>query len=509
MKFNSANFEFDGGTIGFITETIVSANAVDKKAYSDRQFGKINFGDGYLIKNGEQYARSIRPSSPGGRSNLFIPYYSVVGASGDYASYDGVYLCVAKKRYGEIGTFMEVRVLHSKKASSKNYFSFLAVIVEHLENMPDNPSKYPGAWKGSYKNNYDNKTRSVELSIVVNNTGGYGDDIWLGGARWRFFNTTASGNWEETVDGKTVTKWTYQSADIDTISTDLKLNGGSDGNDAANPNAASSDFLLQNSEDERKYGINIFEVSQPLIRFETSGALTGGANGNALAALESYSRFMYSLLNSQVSTANYVLVGMPWLRPGFNCWVDPLYSDTIYYISEVQQQGNPTDGATTVVSLIFGRPRGEFASNSGAFGAMNDTNENVFVNTMNSEHRVKGSGGDGPWGAYLEDAVAFQNVKAATEDYYGHEISGTVTANNSQFHKSMYVDGVKSAPLADNVDKGKVFNGEYSAEEIKAKIGSIYASAPAVVKERSAKLKTAVEGARKYIKLHYDSEKRV
>ena len=102
---------------------------------------------------------------------------------------------------------------------------------------------------------------------------------------------------------------------------------------------------------------------------------------------------MYSLLNSQVSTANYVLVSMPWLRPGFNCWVDPLYRDTIYYISEVQQQGNPTEGATTVVSLIFGRPRGEFASNAEAFGAMNDASDNVFVNTMNSEQRIKGSDG--------------------------------------------------------------------------------------------------------------------
>ena len=72
----------------------------------------------------------------------------------------------------------------------------------------------------------------------------------------------------------------------------------------------------------------------------------------------------------------------------------------------------------------------------------------------------------------------------------------------------MYVDGVKAAPLADNVDASKVFNGEYTAAEIKAKIDAIYASAPSVVKERTTKLKTAVEGARKYIKLHYDSEKR-
>lgn len=504
MKFNAAHFDFDGGTIGFITDAIVASNAKDKQGYLKKQFGNRVYTDDMLAfdsKTKTTYARSIRPSGPDNPDSLFFPYYSMAGLNGDlFGVYEGVYLCVAKKRYGEIGTFIEVKMIRDSADKKQDDLYLMAVIAEHLENMPEDLN---GRWGGEFRSDYDNKTRGIELSLIVNNVGDYDEHTWLGGARWRYFNTTGDGSW--TADGKTT--YAYRTAYIDLISTDLNINASSDTDTPDNPNTADSDFLLKNSEDERKYGINIYEVAQPLIRFSTSGALTGGANGDALSALESYSRFMYSLLNSQVSTANYILVSMPWLRPGFNCWVDPLYSDMIYYISEIQHQGSPTEGATTVASLIFGRPRGEFASSSEAFGAMNDTSDNVFVNTMNAEQRIKGEDGVGPWGAYLKDAKDFQNIKTATEDYYGHEITETTTAANSQFHKSMYVDGVKEAPLSSGINADKIFSGEYTADEIKAKIDAIYASAPSVVKERTTKLKTAVEGAKKYIQLHYDTER--
>lgn len=506
---NFSTVHFGTATIGFLEESIVKTS-VGASVWEAKKFGEFSLNNGLLKKivaknasgkeqeiayiDAAKYSDSYKPFE------LYIPTYNIAGG-GD----PGCFMVVCNSKYGDVGDFINFKIEQPIMDAGSELikpFDYAGIIVAHLEKIPSPVSGEESPTRGGKGTIQDAEGENIpiELSIVVcNNNTNISWNTWLGFARYRFFGRS-QGQW---TTGAGEIHYAQQHAYLKEIVND-KIDDS-----PLNEEGEDSDFLLKNSEDERKYGINIFETTQPLIRFATSGALTGGANGNALAALESYSRFMYSLLNSQVSTANYVLVGMPWLRPGFNCWVDPLYSDTIYYISEVQQQGNPTDGATTVVSLIFGRPRGEFASNSGAFGAMNDTNENVFVNTMNSEHRVKGSGGDGPWGAYLEDAAAFQNVKAATEDYYGHEISGTVTANNSQFHKSMYVDGVKSAPLADNVDKGKVFNGEYSAEEIKAKIDSIYASAPAVVKERSAKLKTAVEGARKYIKLHYDSEKRV
>jgi hypothetical protein len=531
MDFSQINFSGkDGGTVGFVQDTTVANCTANKDNFNNRIFGKytltspaktslglpeglIKTDPGALPKttftvdlnnspqslpgnwfnmSPEEQAQYLRDysslpattlsdlgkESADTEQHLYYPTYNFVGVG------DGkVLMCVAQKRYGEIGDFVKIVLSTDNKTSVTRY----AIIVEHTENLPDETIGYG---KDYYCSSDGSVNRSIELSIVVVNEPGYDYNTWCGSARYNFCGCD------------------YSKVSIATLST-ISIAEKDNDNSLITENATSSDFLLKNSEDERKYGINIFETSQPLIRFTTSSALNQGSNPDALKALESYSRFMYALLNSQVSTANYVLVGMPWLRPGFNTWVDPLYSDTVYYISEVQQQGNPVDGATTVVSLIHGRPRGKFVADSNAFGSISDSSDNVFINSMKPEYRVKGEFGFGPWGEYLETADDFKNAKAATQDYYSHEIEGTVAASTSQFHRAMYVDGVKPAPAAENADKTKIFNGEYTAAEIKAKIDAIYASAPAVVKERSAKLKRAVEGARKYINLHYDSEKRV
>ena len=489
MEFQKINFAGqDGGTIGFIRDNIVEQYAVDKNNYAQRKYGNITLtSDKRTTENvpdfkiAEYHTKNGVPASP--PNYIYLPVYEFMGLNTNQA-----FLCVAKKCYGEIGDFVTLNFT-VVDGDARKTLTQDAIIVEHLENFPENDDTMGAV--GLYSK--DGIVRSYEVSIVVMDEQGMDWNTWCGKARWYFCNRNATGE--------------YSNSYLESIVQRTSLNG--DNNSLITENASSSDFLLKNSEDERKYGINIFEASQPLIRFTTSSALNQGSNPDALKALESYSRFMYALLNSQVSTANYVLVGMPWLRPGFNTWVDPLYSDTVYYISEVQQQGNPIDGATTVVSLIHGRPRGKFVADSNAFGSISDSSDNVFINSMKPEYRVKGEYGFGPWGEYLETADDFKNAKAATQDYYSHEIEGTVAASTSQFHRAMYVDGVKPAPVAENADKTKIFNGEYTAAEIKAKIDAIYASAPAVVKERSAKLKRVVEEARKYINIHYDGEKRV
>lgn len=485
MEFNKLNFSGkDGGTVGFIQDKIVGKYAKNTSGYFSRVFGDVPLvAEAKFTDGTPQFLIRTETDSVGRKEYLYFPAYKFADVG------DGtVFMCVAKKQYGEIGDF--ISFTSTVPDATNSTLTKYAIIVEHMENLPENSDTLGGV--GSYSNS-DGIVLSYELSLVVINSPGYDYNTWCGSARWSF----CGGNNN------------YPKAYLSSVITGIYTEDKDDDTSLITENADSSDFLLKNSEDEKRYGINIFEVSQPLIRFTTSSALNQGSNPDALKALESYSRFMYSLLNSQVSIANYVLVGMPWLRPGFNTWVDPLYSDTVYYISEVQQQGNPIDGATTVVSLIHGRPRGKFVSDNNAFGSVSDNSDNVFINTMKSEHRVKGENGIGPWGEYLETADDFKNAKAATQDYYSHEIGGTVAASTSQFHRAMYVDGVKSAPVAENVDKMKIFNGEYTAAEIRAKIDAIYASAPAVVKERSAKLKTAVEGARKYINIHYDGEKRV
>ena len=111
----------------------------------------------------------------------------------------------------------------------------------------------------------DGIARSIELSIVAVNSGDHDWNTWLGTIRYYFYKEFEGTN---TVNRKAV--GTYKNACLSLISTDLTINNadGLDGDSpTVTPNTANSDILLQNSEDERRYGINIYEASQPLIRF--------------------------------------------------------------------------------------------------------------------------------------------------------------------------------------------------------------------------------------------------
>lgn len=465
---------FNNATLGFINLGTIGAK--DSLGILDLSYGEWE-------KSYPMHDRTnlIGPVSPlyTKLPDIYLPRYkNILGIS-------KVLICTTQKKYGNIGDIIKVEYQYSENEVG-DYVnnSFYAIIGKHMEDVDiSNPSV-----RGIGQEN--GKECIVSLIVKVNT----GDNVsWLDNMREKFF------------DGKEK----YKTCNIISIERVKSINGDLASTSEEEAATAASDFLLQPSDDERKYGINIYEASQQLIRFSTSAGVTGAGGGDALIALKNYSIFLYYLLNSQVLTANYLLVNMPWLRPGFNVWVDPLYSDTVYYLQEVQHQGDPVSGASTSVSLICGRPRSSYVNDPNAFGSIKSANDNVFVNTINDDQKVAGSNGDGPWGRYVADAADFNNIKTATEEYYSHEIEGTTHATESSFHKELYVNGRKNAPISSNVDSSKIFNGEYTANEIQAKLDSIYSSAPQVVQDRVAKLNNAVTEARKYIELHYDKETKV
>ena len=62
-----------------------------------------------------------------------------------------------------------------------------------------------------------------------------------------------------------------------------------------------TDWLLDPSDDERRYGIGIYDGEQPLIKFST---YTGIADsGNCVEALKNYAEFLFYLLNAEMTTA--------------------------------------------------------------------------------------------------------------------------------------------------------------------------------------------------------------
>lgn len=260
-----------------------------------------------------------------------------------------------------------------------------------------------------------------------------------------------------------------------------------------------TDWLLEPTDDERKYGINIYDGEQPLIKFSTAKAVS--VNGGPLGALKKYSEFLYYLLNSEVSTAQVNCIGMPWIRPGFNVWYDPIHSDAIYYCTNVQHQGDPMNGGTTVLSLLLGRSREAFINDVDRFGSLKENSDNVFISDMKEEYRVSKFGG------CLDTAEAFESVKNAAINYYGSPSFETTDAKDSGFHNQMYVVNADSSPIPSEIDKDKVFTGAYTKEQIESQLSSLYSKAPIVIKNRSDQLKKVVDSAREYMDKYHILEK--
>lgn len=256
-----------------------------------------------------------------------------------------------------------------------------------------------------------------------------------------------------------------------------------------------TDWLLDPSDDERKYGINIYEGQQPLIKFSTKNGID--ESGTAVEALKKYSEFLYYLLNSEVSTASVQCLSMPWIRPGFNVWYDPLYADRVYYCMAVQHQGDPHSGARTSLSLVLGRPSSVFVNDRDRFGSLKDENWNVLISEMIDKYRVS------KFGDTLDTSSEFNAVKDATKAYYSSESFETVSAEHSEFHKELYGKGVGTSPLPDSVDKNKIFSGEYTKAQIESQLAALYGNAPSVIRDRISKLKEVVAAADEYIETYH------
>lgn len=276
--------------------------------------------------------------------------------------------------------------------------------------------------------------------------------------------------------------------DVSTVSGNIKTKKDFETNEE-------TDWLLDPSDDERKYGINIYEGQQPLIKFSTKNGID--ESGTAVEALKKYSEFLYYLLNSEVSTASVQCLSMPWIRPGFNVWYDPLYADRVYYCMAVQHQGDPQSGARTSLSLVLGRPSSVFVNDKDKFGSLNDENWNVLISEMIDKYRVS------KFGDTLDTSSEFNAVKDATKAYYSSESFETVSAEHSEFHKELYGKGVGTSPLPDSVDKNKIFSGEYTKAQIESQLAALYGNAPSVIKDRVSKLKEVVAAADEYIETYH------
>lgn len=212
---------------------------------------------------------------------------------------------------------------------------------------------------------------------------------------------------------------------------------------ASNNADAHESSLLWQSNSERKYGANILNVDQPLIRGYDKFALIeteDGPAGSIADALRSYSIFMHGLTNGLVETATLTSTApMPWLRCGMNCWVDPMGIDKIFYINGIRHNGTAKGGVQTELSLGYGRSRYQYLNSVNKFGSLRKSwKDNVFVSKIYQEFSINA------FGSVLDSRHDFENFKKAIERNY--EIAGKdsfafsepKSIDNSEIYRDLY-----------------------------------------------------------------------
>ena len=211
--------------------------------------------------------------------------------------------------------------------------------------------------------------------------------------------------------------------------------------------------LLDPSNDERKYGVSVYDTVQSLIRGATASAVA--ESGNVYDALSRYAKYLYYYLNTSVTVANVQTVSMPWIRPGFNVWLDPLLVDRIYYVNSVQHVGSAQGGVFTTLGLGFGRSRKKFQELGYEFGSLKPGDpDNVFINTMNVTPANFSKN-------IVGDAATFITIKAKVDAFYNKD------PDSAGFEKAAYHDYLQWFYNTINNECGTV-SGSYTAPAIGA-----------------------------------------
>ena len=260
-------------------------------------------------------------------------------------------------------------------------------------------------------------------------------------------------------------------------------------------------FLLQQNQIEKRYGPLIHNVEQPLIRmsnaasYDFSGVKSQGAQAAASTALVKYANYTLNYLNAAAQTGAVTCVPMPWIRPGFNVWVDPAGIDQIYYVQTVSHSGSGT-GCQTSLGLSIGRYSQNFLDGTVSFGARSDSTEDLFISKIMY--------GPESFGTPVSDYAGIRSQLT--------QMHRSSNANVFAELKSLYADSshvieqYHSRPDAETEIEYQypVFSHEYGVTDIQNALNTYYASAPTQVKSRAERLKSIIESGEQYLSQMYN-----
>lgn len=229
-------------------------------------------------------------------------------------------------------------------------------------------------------------------------------------------------------------------------------------------------FAIKLSDEERRFKMNLSIFEQRLIRYDST-AVAGNSRALANTFIYQYAKYMMQLHRASSHGINVdMVVAMPFLRPGFNAWLEPSRKNLVAYVTGVMHQGTFSQGCFTSLRTEFVRTPTLYK----------DIDDHVFI----GEHHV--SAVDfGPVVKFTD----MDDLKKTLIDLNDGNDEVVDDAFNVSILRDLYSAATPSENAAPYVTE---WNAEYTKEEIESKISIKYQSAPEIIQKRIAELKKTI-----------------
>lgn len=227
--------------------------------------------------------------------------------------------------------------------------------------------------------------------------------------------------------------------------------------------------LIQLSEEERRFKMQLNIVEQRLIRYD-SNVMAG--NSSVALANEFILKFAkYTMQLNRASTHSITIecvIGMPLLRPGFNTWIEPSRTNLVAYITGVTHQGSFLQGCFTSIRAEFVRTPSTYK----------DVDDSIFI----GDHYA-----DSSYFGPVVTVGAMDALRKTLVDLNNNSEEVVDDAFNIHVLQDLY-----NTPADGTTDQLYIteWNAEYTKEEVESKINTKYSAAPPIIQKRTAELKT-------------------
>ncbi|MGG4438310.1 glucosaminidase domain-containing protein [Priestia megaterium] len=191
---------------------------------------------------------------------------------------------------------------------------------------------------------------------------------------------------------------------------------------------------------------------------------------NADVLIELYAKYIMQLYRAESHSLSVALsTCMPFLRPGYNAWLEPTRRDMVFYITKVSHNGSFQQGAFSTVSGGFVRSAKDY----------DDIEDNIFVGKSNAKASDFG------------EVIEKKNMDAMRKELKTlHDKSDEVIEDARRLPT---LSRLYSSAVGKENDYTTSWNNEFTSNDLHDKIVNWYEGAPPIVKERKKKLKGIVD----------------